>query len=108
MLFKIISYIGIASVYSRTVLDSDPNSNLLARLLPLFEAEESNYVSKGAKPLLGGETEYSLGEATARIQSLVDSGILEKDKAERLVQSLHYAERVRHIASLMDGGKMVN
>lgn len=108
MLAKYFTLLAAASVSSGTVLDSDPNTNLFARLMPIFQAEESKAVEQGSQPLLGGESTYSLEEATRRVESLVEKGIIERGKADKLLQSLNYAERVRHIASLMDGGRLVS
>ena len=108
MIGKYITIFASASVCTGTVLDSDPNANLFARLMPVFQDEEAVAVDQGSKPLLGGETSYSLEEATKRVESLVEKGIIERAKADKLLQSLNYAERVRHIASLMDGGRLVS
>ena len=88
-----------------TVLDSDPNTNLFSRMLPIFEKEEEESIIGGMKPILGGETEFTLEEATNRVQKLVGKGVLGKDEGAKLLNSLNYAERLRQIASLMDGAK---
>jgi hypothetical protein len=98
-----ISALGMCSV-----LDSDPNANLFTRLLPVFENEEEHSVVQGKTPLLGGETGYSLQEATERVQKLLDEGVIDEPNGTKLMNSLRYAERVRHVASLMDGGKLVS
>ena len=104
-MIRALTLSSAALLLQGTVLDSDPNSNLFSRMLPIFDKEEEESIIDHKKPILGGETEFTLEEATQRVQKLVDEGVLGKDESAKLLNSLHYAERVRQIASLMDGAK---
>ena len=89
-----------------TVLDADPNRNLFSRLLPVFEAEETQLVAAKKIPVLGGETSESIAEATALAQQLVMSGRVSKEVGDKLIESLQNASRVKKLVSLLDGGRM--
>ncbi len=96
----------LANISTCTVLDSDPNANLFSRLLPVFAEEAEQAVAQRKSPLLGGETELSMEEASKRVKKLVDMGILDQAKGSKLINSLHFASNLRQIASLMDGVKL--
>jgi hypothetical protein len=101
----LVKLLALVSVCAGTVLDADPNANLFSRLLPVFAKEEEQSIVERKSPLLGGETQLSLEEATRRVNKLVDMGVFDPEKASKLLHSLNFAKSVHHIASLMDGGR---
>ena len=85
---------------------SDPNSRLFAHMAPVFQMEQEKLISDKRQPILEGSSLVVLEEASARVLKLVESGAISRDKGEKLIHSLEAAQKVRKLASLLDGTKV--
>lgn len=90
-----------AAVTAVDPLASNINGKLFAHMLPQFEAEEVAQMAKSEKPVVGGETVYSLEDAVAKVRKLMTAGHITEEKGEKLIHSLIAAEQLKKIASVM-------
>ena len=102
LLGRLTCMFALAATASANAPLDDSNARLFAHLMPVFQREEELLVADRKRPVLNGATYGSLEEASARVAKLMESGIVPKEKGERLMHSLQAAAKVRKLASLLD------
>ena len=103
-MLKLTCILGLAAMSVCAEPFADANSRMFAHLAPVFQRDEERLIADQKRPVLGGATLGSLEEASARVMRLIESGTIPKEKGERLIHSLEAAQKVRKLASLLDGG----
>lgn len=83
----------------------DPNGSLFQHMIPIFRSEEAQNIKSLKVPVLGGETVGSLAEAVSQVRDMESKGLVQRQLAGKLIQTLEAVEEIRRVASLMDGSR---